>query len=181
MAAWVVRQTLGGVRREPGVPKNLLTRPWTEQSIGRSSVVFNAPFRLQGVSVPLPKELSGKVQQWTWIGREADGLDILVSHVVFAEGSIPSLEGAADGMVRNVEAVPGTKSVTPRRTPTTLLGRPAIEAEMRIEREKSEPLLMHGIVVLKGPELIQFLSIARADQPLASQAWARMRDSVRSR
>ena len=177
----MVRLTLGGLNREPGVPKDLLTRPWAEQPIGLSSVVLNAPFRLQGVSVPLPRELSGKVQKWTWIGREADGLNILVSHVIYAPGAIPSLEGAADGMVKSVKAVPGTKSVTPRRTQTTLLGRPAIEEEIRIEREKGEPALMHGIVVLKGPELIQILSIARADQPLASQAWTRMRDSVRSR
>jgi hypothetical protein len=125
--------------------------------------------------------MSGKVRKWTWIGSEADGLNILVAHVVFAEGATPSLEGAADGMVKNVEAVPGTKSVTPRRTETKLLGRPAIEVEMRIEREKGAPALMHGIVVLKGPELIQILFIARADQPLATQAWARMRDSLRIR
>jgi hypothetical protein len=150
------------------------------ESIGRSGVALETPWHLQGVSVPLPKELSGKVRQWTWIGHEADGLDVLAARVVYAAAQ-PSLEGAANGMVKNVEALPGTRSVVPQRRDTTLLGQPAIEVEMRIAREKGPPLLMHGIVVLRGPELIQLLSIARADQPLASEAWARMRNSIRSR
>jgi len=39
---------------------------------------------------------------------------------------------------------------------------------------------MHGVVVLvRQLELVQLLSIARADQPLATEAWARMRNSMR--
>jgi hypothetical protein len=84
-------------------------------------------------------------------------------------------------MVKNVRALPGTAFVTPRRSKMTLLGQPAIELEMQIERAKGEPLVMHGVVVLRGPELIQVVSISRADQPLGAKAWERMRDSIRRR
>jgi hypothetical protein len=131
--------------------------------------------------VPFPKELAGKIQQWTWIGHEADGLSVMAARVVYASAEHLSLEGAADGMVKKIESTPGSRVVSPRRSETTLLGKPAIEVDLRIERERGEPLLMHGIVVLRGSELIQLLSISRADQPRGAQAWARMRDSVRGR
>lgn len=179
VAAWVVRQTLGG--REPGVSNDLLTRPWVEQRIGQSDVELDTPWPLRGVSVPLPKDLSGKVSQWTWIGHEAGGLNVMVARVVYATGVAPSLDGAADSMIKTVEAKPEAKTVFPRRSETTVLGQPAIEVEMRIEPKSGSTLLMHGIVVLRGQELIQLMAIAKADQPLADQAWARMRDSTRAR
>jgi hypothetical protein len=104
----------------------------------------------------------------------------MTGRVLFAHGVQPNLEGAADGMVRNVEALPGTKSVATRKWDTKLLGSRAIEVEMRIARLKGDPLLMHGVVVLvRRLELVQLLSIARADQPAATEAWSRMRDSMR--
>jgi hypothetical protein len=151
-----------------------------KDSIGQSGVVLEVPWDLQGFSMPLPKELSGKVSQWTWLGREADGLHVMATRVVYAPGMGTSLDGAADGMVKNVEAIPGTRSMVPRRTQTRLLGHRAIEVDLEVHREKGEPLRMHGIVVLRGQELIQVLSMARADQPLGEEVWVRIRDSIRS-
>lgn len=179
-AVVVTRQTARLLRREPGAADDLATRPWVEQPIGRSGVVLEAPWHLEGVSVPFPREMAGKVSQWTWIGHEADGIRVMASRVTFAYGISPSLEGAADGMVKNVREVPGTASVTPQRSATTLLGRPAIELEIHIEREKGESLVMHGIVAVRGLDLFQVLAMARADQPVGGKVWERMRDSIRS-
>jgi len=181
LVGWLAgNSAMSWIRREPGVAKDLLSRPWVTGEIGQSSVMLDTPWRLEGVSMPFPKEFSGKVQQWTWLGREKDGLNVMTGRVLFARTERPNLEGAADGMVRNVEAVAGTRSVSTRRWERRLLGSPAIELEMRIQRQKGDPLLMHGVVVLvRQLELVQLLSIARADQPLATEAWARMRNSMR--
>lgn len=175
---WVVRQTFAYFRGQR-VSSGVLTRPWVTSRIGQSDVQLDAPWPLQGLGVPFPKELSGKVSQWTWIGHEGDGLYVAAARVVYAHNIPTSLEGAADGMVSNIEAMKVTRSVIPKRTNTKLLGHRAIELEVRIVPEKGEPLLMHGIVVLRGQELTQVLSIGQADQPLADQAWVRVRDSVR--
>jgi hypothetical protein len=181
LAGWLAGNgAMSWFRREPGVAKNLLSRPWVSGEIGQSSVHLDTPFRLEGVAVPFPKEFAGSVSQWTWLGREEGGIHVMTGRVLFAHGVQPNLEGAADGMVRNVEALPGTKSVATRKWDTKLLGSRAIEVEMRIARLKGDPLLMHGVVVLvRRLELVQLLSIARADQPAATEAWSRMRDSMR--
>ena len=181
VAGWLVgNSAMHSIRREPGVAKDLLTRHWVTGEIGQSSVMLDTPWRLEGVSMPFPKEFAGRVQQWTWLGHEADGLNVMTGRVLFARSERPNLEGAADGMVRNIEAMAGTRSVSTRRWERKLLGSPAIEVEMRIQRQKGDPLLMHGIVCLvRQLELVQLYSIARADQPLATDAWARMRDSMR--
>jgi hypothetical protein len=181
VVGWLAgNSAMSWIRREPGVAKDLLTRPWVTGEIGRSSVMLDTPWRLEGVSMPFPKEFSGKVQQWTWLGREKDGLNVMTGRVVFARTERPNLEGAADGMVRNIEAMAATRFVSTRRWERTLLGSPAIEVEMQIQRKKGDPLLMHGIVILvRRLELVQLFSIARADQPRATEAWARMRNSIR--
>ena len=176
---WAGNSAMSRLRREPDVAKDLLSRSWITSQIGQSSVRLDAPFRLEGVAVPFPKEFEGKVQQWTWLGREQDGLNVMAGWIGFTMNE-PNLEGAADGMVKNIEAMPGTRSVSTKRSEKKLLGSPAIEVEMRIQRQKGDPLLMHGVVILvRQLELIQLYSIARADQPLATEAWARMRDSMR--
>ena len=177
---WVANRTVHLANREPGVSRALLTRPWVENKIGRSGVVLDAPWRLQGIHVPLPKEMSGKVNQWTWIGHEGEGFNVMAARVVYSATIPATLEGAADGMIKNIEGVAGTRSVTPTRTETKLLGHRAIEIGLQIEREKGLPLHMRGLVVLRGQELIQLLAIAREDQELASQVWTRMRDSLRA-
>jgi hypothetical protein len=181
VVGWLAgNSAMSWIRREPSVAKDLLSRHWVSGEIGQSSVMLDTPWRLEGVSMPFPKEFSGKVQRWTWLGREADGLNVMTGRVVFARTERPNLEGAADGMVRNIEAMAGTRSVSTRRWKRTLLGSPAIEVEMRIQRSQGDPLLMHGIVVLvRKLELVQLFSIARADQPLATDTWARMRNSMR--
>jgi hypothetical protein len=181
LVGWLAgNSAMSWIRREPGVAKDLLSRQWVTGQIGRSSVMLDTPWRLEGVSMPFPKEFSGKVQQWTWLGREKDGLHVMTGRVVFSRTERPNLEGAADGMVRNIEAMPATRSVSARRWERKLLGSPAIEVEMRIQRKKGDPVLMHGVVILvRQSELVQLLSIARADQPVANEAWARMRDSMR--
>jgi hypothetical protein len=180
-AGWLFGNvTMSWLRREPGVAKDLLTRQWVSGQIGQSSVMLDTPWRLEGVSVPFPKEFAGKVQQWTWIGREKDGLNVIAGRVVFSKTERPNLQGAADGMVQNVTAQPGTASVSTKRWEGTLLGSPAIEVQMRIERKQGAPLEMHGVVILvRKLEMIQLYSIARTGQPLGTQAWLRMRDSLR--
>jgi hypothetical protein len=179
VAGWIVRKTLGHASDVPAIASDLLTRPWVTEQIGRSGVEVETPWHLEGFHMPLPQGI--KVTQWTWIRREKDGFNVMAGRVVFAAGSRLSLEGAADGMIQNVKAVPGTRSTAPRKWDTTLLGRPAIEVEIRIQREQGTSALMHGIIVLRGLEMIQLGSIARADQPLADQAWERIRNSVRAR
>jgi len=181
LVGWVAgNSAMSWFRREPAVAKDLLSRPWVTGEIGQSSVMLDTPWPLEGVLVPFPKEFSGKVQQWTWLGREKDGLNVMAGRVLFSRSERPNLEGAADGMVRNIEAMPGTKSVTTTRRETRLLGSPAIELELKIQRKSGEPLLMHGaVIVVRRLELLQLLSIARADQPIATEAWARMRNSLR--
>jgi hypothetical protein len=181
VVGWLAgNSAMSWIRREPGVAKDLLSRPWVTGEIGQSSVMLDTPWRLEGVSMPFPKEFSGKVQQWTWLGREKDGLNVMTGRVVFARTERPNLEGAAEGMIRNIEAMAGTRSVSTRRWERTLLGSPAIEVEMKIQRKKGDPLLMHGIVILvRRLELVQLFSIARADQSRATEAWARMRNSMR--
>jgi len=180
-AGWLVgNTTMSWLRREPGVAKDLLTRHWVTGEIGKSSVMVDTPFRLEGVSMPFPKEFEGRVQQWTWLGHEADGLNVMSGRIVFSRTERPNLPGAADGMVQNVQAMPGTGAVTTKRWEGTLLGGPAIEVLMKIQRQKGDPLEMHGVVVLvRKLEMVQLYSIARAGQPLATQAWLRMRDSMR--
>lgn len=181
LVGWVAgNSAMSWFRREPVVARDLLTRHWVAAEIGQSNVMLDTPWPLEGVAVPFPNEFSGKVQQWTWLGREKDGLNVMTGRVVFSRTEQPNLEGAADGMVRNIEAMPGTKSVSTTRRETRLLGSPAIELELRIQRKSGDPLLMHGVVILvRKLELIQLLSIARADQPIATEAWARMRNSLR--
>jgi hypothetical protein len=181
LVGWVVgNSAMSWLRREPGVANDLLTRHWVSGQIGQSSVMLDTPWPLQGVALPFPKEFSGKVDQWTWLGHDADGVHVMTGRVVFARTVRPDLAGAADGMVKNVTATPGTASVTTKRWEGTLLGSPAIEVAMTIQRQKGDPLLMHGVVVLvRKLELVQLHSIARADQPLGTQAWLRMRDSMR--
>src|SRR5262249_9795775 len=77
-AGWLAgTSAMSWLRREPGVAKDLLTRQWFSGQIGQSSVMLDTPWRLEGASVPFPKEFSGKVQQWTWIGHEADGINVM--------------------------------------------------------------------------------------------------------
>lgn len=162
---------------EPGIPDALVTRPWVEQPIGLSGVAIDVPWRLEGKSVPLPKEI--QVTLWAWMGHEAEGLNVMASRVVYAYGTRTSLDGAADGVVEYVRRVPGTKAVRNRRTDTRLFGQRAIELELRIDREKGDPVVMHAIVVLRGLELIQVMSIAWQELPNGRKAWQRIRDSAR--
>ena len=69
--------------------------------------------------------------------------------------------------------------MTDRRTDTRLFGQRAIELELRIDREKGDPVVMHAIVVLRGLELIQVMSIAWQELPNGRKAWQRIRDSAR--
>ena len=181
LVGWVAgNSAMSWFRREPAVAKDLLTRQWVTGEIGQSSVLLDTPWPLEGVAVPFPREFSGKVQQWTWLGREKDGLNVMTGRVLFSRTERPSVEGAADGMVQNIQAMPGTKSVSTTRRETRLLGSPAIELELKIQRKSGDPLLMHGVVILvRRLELVQLMSIARADQPIATEAWARMRNSLR--
>jgi hypothetical protein len=162
---------------EPRIPDALVTRPWVEQPIGLSGVAIDVPWHLEGKSVPLPREI--KVTKWAWIGHEAEGLNVMASRVVYAYGTRTSLDGAADGVVEYVRRVPGTRAVTDRRTDTRLFGQRAIELEVRIEREKGDPVVMHAIVVLRGLELIEVMSIAWQELPNGRKAWERIRDSAR--
>jgi len=181
LVGWMAgNSAMSWFRREPGVAKDLLTRHWVTDEIGQSSVMLDTPWRLEGVSMPFPKEFAGRVQQWTWIGREKDGLNVMAGRIVFSRTERPNLEGAADGMIANIQAMPGTQSVSTRKSEKKLLGSPTIEVEMRIQRKKGDPLLMHGLVChVRQSELVQLYSIARADQPLGTEAWARMRNSMR--
>src|SRR5262249_44067607 len=122
MVGWIAgNSTMSWFRREPAVSKDLLTRHWVTGEIGQSSVMLDTPWPLEGVHVPFPKEFAGKVQQWTWLGREKDGLNVMTGRVVFSRTERPNLEGAADGLVQNVQAMPGTKSVSTTRRETKLL------------------------------------------------------------
>src|SRR5512132_4113177 len=102
--AWASRRMMALLRREPGVSNDLLSRQWVEVPIGSSGVVLDAPWRLQSVSVPLPRAMAGNVRDWTWVGRHTDGLNVMASRVTFVSGIEMNLEGAADGMVNNVRA-----------------------------------------------------------------------------
>jgi hypothetical protein len=174
-----ITRTASTAMREPGIPDSLVTRPWVEQPIGLSGVSIDVPWHLEGKSVPLPKEI--RVTKWAWIGHEAEGLNVMASRVVYAFGATTSLDGAADGVAEYVRRVPGTKGVTDRRKDTILFGHRAIELELSIDREKGDPVVMHAIVVLRGLELIQVMSIAWKDVPNGVKAWERIRDSARVR
>lgn len=179
--AFVARKAFQHFRREPTVARDILTRPWVKQQIGQSGVGLETPWRLEGLSMPLPKELSGLVSEWTWIGHEADGLNIMAARVRYAPQVVTSLEGAAQGALKNLRAMPGILKVTPQEYDTTLLGQPAIELDARLERKTGEPLRVHAIFGMRGPDLFQVLLISRADQPLGEKVWDKTRATIRLR
>jgi hypothetical protein len=180
VGAWVAHNAFDRIRGvKGGVAPEVLTEPWSHQSLGAvADFVFDTPWTLEPTKLDLPAELLKRFTRIHTYSHEAQGLSVLASEIAMASGS-PSLEGAADGAIRNVKSQPATASVEASKQPTAVGGYPAIEIEATVRQKSGDPLHLHGLVVVRGSELFQLVLIHRQDQPLGNQAWSKTRASVR--
>ena len=179
--AWITRQGIDWLRREPAVSSKVVQQPWVTQSFDSSGCVFDVPWPLQPTSLDFPPAAARAMVSSTVLTHEADGMNIMAMHISLLPGTSGNLEGAADGAINNMRTVPGTVSVNGSKHPATLLGQPAFDIEARIERQRGGPLQLYAVVFGQGTELYQVQFIAAADQPAAQATWKRLRDSLRAR
>ncbi len=179
--AWVTRQGIDWLRREPSVSSKVVQQPWVTQSFDAGDYVFEVPWSLQPTSLNFPPAAAKAMASWTVLTHEADGMNIMAMHITLVPGKSGNLEGAADGSVNNMRTVPGTVSVNGSKHPTTVLGQPGYDVEARIERDRGGPLQLYSVVFGQGSDLYQVQFIAVADQPAAQATWKKLRDSFRVR
>jgi hypothetical protein len=181
IAAYVTREGMDWLRREPGVSSDIVNRKWIEQPVGPSGVIFDAPWHLQSKETELPPELARVVQSSQTLTHEADGLNIMTMYLEYVPTISTNLEGAAEGAIANLKTVRGTLSVDASKHETSVLEQRAFQIEAKIERTRGVPLRMRGIVFGTGSELYQIILISRDDQPLSSEAWEKLVKSIRRR
>ena len=181
LASAGMHQLLQWWHREPAVPTNLAQRAWVETPL--ATVVFDTPWALHADKLDLPAEIKDLVKSSAYIANEVDGLTIGAMEFSFAQDiDVPSrLDGAADGALANLRTPPGTLSVDPHKSDTTVLGNRAIELDARIRRDGGEPLRAHGVVLSDNNSLFILIAVARADQAGADTAWNRILKSIRAR
>ena len=179
--AWVTRQGIDWLRREPSVSSKVMQQPWVTQSFDAGDYVFEVPWPLQPTPLNFPPAAAKAMASSTVLTHEADGMNIMAMHLTLVPGISGNLEGAADGSVNNMRTVPGTVSVNGSKHPTTVLGQPGYDVEARIERERGGPLQLYSVVFGQGSDLYQVQFIAVADQPAAQATWKKLRDSFRLR
>jgi hypothetical protein len=179
--AFVTRQAIDWLRREPAVSGKVVQQPWVTQSFDSSDYVFEVPWPLQPTSLDFPPAAARAMASSTVLTHGADGMNIMAMHIALLPGTSGNLEGAADGSINNMRTVPGTVSVDGNKHATTVLGQPAFDVQARIQRERGGPLQLYAVVFGQGSDLYQVQFIAAADQSAAQASWKRLRDSFRMR
>lgn len=150
---------------------------WSEQQVG--SVHFSSPVPLKDEKVDLPDNVKQLVTASRYLAGEASGVTLAATAFTYKDGTQINLEGAADGALANIRAVPGIQDMVPAKKPATLLGKPAIDLEAKMRRDKGENLQLHGVVFASGPELFIFMMIAKDEHHDAAETWHRLRKSIR--
>lgn len=151
-------------------------QPWTQQQL--ASVHFESPVPLKDEPVALPDNVKQLVTASHYLAGEAGGITLATTSFTYKDGTPIDLQGAADGALANVRAVPGIQDMQPEKKPATLLGKPAIDLEAKMRRDK-ESLRVHGVVFENGSELYIFVMIAKDERREAADAWHRLRESIR--
>jgi len=173
------RSAIEWARREPAVSASVLAKPWSEVAPGGRDLVFESPLVPRPTALDLPAGVRTQTRQVTAEAVEGEGLNIMTMYMALIAGRTPNLEGAADGALSNIRAMPGASLASSRKTPATIAGLPAIEIEATVQRARADDLKLHAIVLGRGEELFQVLVLHRLDQPKGDEVWERMRASVK--
>lgn len=177
VASYVVRATFG---RSDHFAAAAIQRPWTSSRLGMHGYTLDAPWKLETLTLPLPAALAGKLRDpAVHYGHIEDAGGVMASRFPLARGVPADLDGAAAGMVEQMRKVPGTKKIDSSQREMTLLGERAIEVTSRIQRNSGTPLRAVGIVSLVHGDLVQVSVMTLDDDPLATELWNRVRDSIR--
>jgi hypothetical protein len=155
----------------------LTAKPWIEQSIPETTVVFSAPWALTAEPLPIPSEQRKLFSTITNLQHEADGLNISIIHFALIQGDA-SLEGAVAGAVQSIRAQPDIASVTETRRDSRILDLPAVEIELRIQRQSAPPLEMHGVFIADAGRFYQIMIIYIAGGSEGLHAWEKLRASI---
>jgi len=173
-----VRYGVNRFRQEPEVPAEVLTKPWSVQSIGGGELRFEAPWPLNPSPVELPPEVGKNVESSAALSLEKNGLNVMAIRIKMRQGLALSLAGAADGTTANLRNAAGVTSVDSSKQATTVTGLPAYNVSATIHRQTGESMALRGVVFLRGQSIYQVLVIYRLDQARGEEVWKRMRDSV---
>jgi hypothetical protein len=180
VGAWVAHNAFNWIRGAKSVSPEVLTQAWSHQSLGAGAdFVFDAPWTLEPTKLDLPPETLKQFTRFNAFSHEAQGLNVMASDLAVVPSISPSLEGAAEGAINSVKTQPTTASVEAKKQPTAVGGYPAMEIEATVRQKSGDPLHLHGLIVVRGSEMFQFLLIHREGQPLGVQAWNKARSSVR--
>jgi len=176
-----VRYVVNRFRQEPEVSAEVLTKPWSVQSIGGGELRFEAPWLLNPSPVDLPPEIGKNVESTAALSLEKDGLNVMAIRIKIRQGLALNLAGAADGTTANLRTVPGTISVDSSKQATTLSGTPAYDVKATIRQQRKEPMALRGLVVIHGQSIYQVLILYRLDQARGEEVWKKMRSSLELR
>jgi len=178
VAFFGVRYMMGRFQGDPEVSAEVLTKPWTVQSIGGGELRFEAPWLLNPSPVDLPPEVGKNVESSAALSLEKDGLNVMAIRIKIRPGLALNLAGAADGTTANLRNVAGTAAVSSSKQATTVSGIPAYDVLATIRRQSGKPMALRGTVVIRVQSIYQVLVIYRFDQTRGAEVWTRMRDSL---
>ncbi len=173
-----VRYVMSRFGQNPEVPAEVLTRPWSVQSIGGGELRFEAPWLLNPSPVDLPPEVGKNIESSAALSLEKDGLNVMAIRIKMRQGLVLNLAGAADGTTANLRNAAGIASVDSSKQPTTVSDLPAYNVSATIHRQNGESMALRGVVIIRGQSIYQVLVIYRRDQARGEEVWKRMRESV---
>ncbi|HEY2739270.1 MAG TPA: hypothetical protein VGK45_12765 [Thermoanaerobaculia bacterium] len=173
-----VRYVVSRFRQDPEVPAEVLSKPWSVQSISGGELRFEAPWLLNPSPVDLPPEIGKNVESSAALSLEKDGLNVMAIRIKMRQGLALSLSGAADGTTANLRTAPGTLSVDSSKQATTVSNLPAYNVSATIHQQSGKSMALRGVVMIRGQSIYQVLVIYRLDQTRGEEVWKRMRDSV---
>ena len=116
MATLVLPFLIGCQKTKPNIPSTSSLSP---HEISGLSV--DLPFALSKENIELPAAAKAQIKSFIVHSRSEQGLRIMVSHVV-TNGPDASLEGATNGAINEVQAIPGVGSLNKSIEPTKVSG-----------------------------------------------------------
>lgn len=179
VSAYLTYQFIDRLNRESGVSTGIVESSWVRQDLGSSGICFDVPWPLENKNLPLPQEIAAMVESSVFLGREADGIQVMALHLAYRPGTELSLEGAADGSLANLRNTPGTASVEGGKTPSKVLDLEAFDVNAKIGRNRGEPLQLYSVVFRQGRELFQLQFLCLAGQEAGKAGWDKLRASIR--
>lgn len=172
-----LRPALNWFEGHSDVTARMSTRPWPDKLVLANEVALETPFKLIPNEHEWPEGAKELFIESTSYSYEEKNLSITALTISYHPGVTLDLEGAVDGALAGLRAVPGTTKVDTVKREKVDLGDGGRELEARVVRH-GETAEIHQLIFLRQRRLYQLIFVVPPNHKQTAATWERMKSSV---